>query len=91
MTYLSICLIVIPVAAIINQWRIRSGIRSGYYKKTPLPLKERLFWAFICIILPATEFMSKPNLFLGIVICIIFISVLLYGAKLEKASEHRDT
>ena len=86
MTYLSICLIVIPVAAIIMHWRIR----SGYYKKTPLPLKERLLGAFICIILPATEFMSKPNLYLGIVICIIFISVLLYGAKLEKASEHRD-
>ena len=86
MTYLSICLIVIPVAAIIMHWRIR----SGYYKKTTLPLKERLLGAFICIILPATEFMSKPNLYLGIVICIIFICVLLYGSKLEKTSEHRD-
>ena len=90
MTYLSICLIVLPVAAIINQWRIRSGIRSGYYKKIKLLLKERLFWAFICIILPAIEFMSKPNLFLGIVICIIFICILLYGSRLEKTSEHRD-
>ena len=86
MTYLSIlCLIVIPVAAIIMHWRIH----SGYYKKIKLPLKDRLFVAFICIILPATEFMSKPNLYLGIAICIIFICVLLYGAKLEKASEHR--
>jgi len=86
MTYLSICLIIIPVAAIIMHWRIR----SGYYKKTPLPLKERLLWAFIGITPPATVFMSKPNLYLGIAICIIFICVLLYGSKLEKASEHRD-
>ena len=86
MTYLSVCLIVIPVAAIIMQWRIR----SGHYKKTPLPLKNRLLWAFICIIPPATVFMSKPNLYLGIAICIIFICVLLYGSKLEKTSEHRD-
>ena len=86
MTYLSIlCLIVIPVAAIIMHWRIH----SGYYKKIKLPLKDRLFGVFICIIPPATVFISKPNLFLGIVICIIFISVLLYGAKLEKASEHQ--
>ena len=86
MTYISVCLIVIPVAAIIFQWRIR----SGYYKKIKLPLKERLLGAFICIIPPAAVFMSKPNLYLGIVICIIFICVLLYGSKLEKASEHRD-
>ena len=86
MTYLSICLIIIPVAAIIMHWRIR----SGYYKKIKLSLKERLFGAFICIIPPATVFISKPNLFLGIVICIIFICVLLYGSKLEKTSEHHD-
>jgi uncharacterized membrane protein YoaK (UPF0700 family) len=86
MTYLSVCLIVIPVAAIIMHWRIH----SGYYKKIKLPLKERLLWAFACIIPPAAGFISKPNLYMGIVICIIFICVLLYGSKLEKASEHRD-
>ena len=86
MTYTSIFIIVILVAAIIMQW----SIRSGYYKKTSLPLKDRLLWAFICITPPATVFMSKPNLYLGIVICIIFICVLLYGSKLEKTSEHRD-
>ena len=86
MTYSSICIIVILVTAIIMHWRIR----SGYYKKTPLPLKNRLLWAFICIIPPVTVFMSKPKLYLGIVICIIFICVLLYGSKLEKTSEHRD-
>ena len=85
MTYTSICTIVILVAAIIFQWRIR----SGHYKKIKLPLKDRLLGAFICIIPPATVFMSKPNLYLGIAICIIFICVLLYGAKLEKESEHR--
>lgn len=86
MTISSVCLIVIPVAAIIMHWRIR----SGHYKKTMLPLKDRLLGAFICITLPATVFISKPNLYLGIVICIIFICVLLYGSKLEKTSEHRD-
>ena len=86
MTYISVCLIIIPVAAIIMQWRIH----RGYYKKIKLPLKDRLLVAFICIILPATEFISKPNLYLGIVICIIFICVLLYGSKLEKTSEHRN-
>ena len=85
MTYSYICISVIPVAAIIMHWRIR----SGHYKKTKLPLKERLLAAFACIIPPATVFMSKPKLYLGIVICIIFICVLLYGSKLEKASEHR--
>ena len=85
MTYTSICIIVILVAAIIMHWRIR----SGYYKKIKLPLKERLLWAFACIIPPATVFMSKPKLYLGIAICIVFICVLLYGAKLEKTSEHR--
>jgi len=87
MTYLSIlCLIVIPVAAIIMHWRIH----SGYYKKIKLPLKDRLLGAFICIIPPATVFMSKPKLYLGIAICIVFICVLLYGSKLEKTSQHRD-
>ena len=86
MPYTSVCIIVILIAAIIMQWRIR----SGYYKKTKLPLKDRLLWAFICIIPPATVFMSKPKLYIGIVICIIFICVLLYGSKLEKTSEHRD-
>jgi hypothetical protein len=82
MTYSYICITVILVAAIIMQWRIR----SGHYKKTSLPLKDRLLWAFICITPPATVFMSKPNLFLGLAICIIFICVLLYGSKLEKKS-----
>ncbi len=86
MTYISVCLIVIPVAAIIMHWRIR----GGHYKKTMLPLKDRLLWAFICIIPPATVFMSKPKLYMGIVVCIIFICVLLYGSKLEKISEYRD-
>jgi hypothetical protein len=86
MTNSSVCLIIILVAAIIMQWRIR----GGHYKKTMLPLKDRLLWAFICITPAATVFMSKPNLYMGIVICIIFICVLMYGSKLEKTSEHRD-
>jgi phosphatidylserine synthase len=81
----SVCIIVILIAAIIMHWRIR----SGYYKKIKLPLKERLFGAFICIIPPTTVFMSKPKLYLGIVICTIFICVLLYGSKLEKTSKHQ--
>ena len=85
MTNTSVCIIVILIAAIIMHWRIR----SGYYKKTILPLKERLFGAFVCIIPPATVFISKPNLYIGIVICIIFICVLLYGSKLEKTSKHQ--
>ena len=86
MTTIPVLLIVVLIAAIIMHWRIR----SGYYKQTRLPLKDRLLWAFICIAPPVAAFISRPNLYMGIVICIIFLGVLLFGSKVEKASEHRD-
>jgi cell division protein FtsW (lipid II flippase) len=84
MTTIPVLFIVVLVAAIIMHWRIR----SGQYKTTRLPLRDRLLWALICIAPPVAVFMSEPHLYMGIVICIIFICVLLYGSKLEKSSEH---
>ena len=83
MNTLPVLCIIIPLAAIFMHWRIR----SGYYKKTRLPIRDRLLWAFICSAPPVAAFMSRPNLYMGIVICIIFLSVLLFGSKLEKTSE----
>ncbi len=86
MTDIPVFGIVVLVAAIIMHWRIR----SGQYKTTRLPLKDRLLWAFICIAPPFAAFMSRPSLYMGIVICIIFLGVLLFASKVEKSSEPVD-
>ena len=87
MNILPVVCIIIPIVAIFMHWRIR----SGHYKTTRLPLRERLLWAFICSAPPVAAFMSEPRLYLGIVICIIFICVLLYASKFDKPSEHANS
>ena len=83
MNTLPVLCIIIPLTAIFMHWRIR----SGYYKKTRLPIRDRLLWAFICTAPPLAVFISGPKLYAGIVTCMIFLCVLLFGSKLEKTSE----
>jgi hypothetical protein len=64
--------------------------QSRQYKQTPLSLKDLFLWAIICIAPPVSAFIQKPHVSLGIVIAIIFATVLVYGCKSEKKSEQID-